>query len=153
MDPETKDSFRDMAQCVVTQYSTQCCPQKTGNVKCANGVSTQGENIADIGGELAAYFAYREYVAELGSEEKRLPSLEQYTPNQLFWMGYGYSWCMSITPSRLTKQLLTDVHSPSICRVNNVLQNIPEFAKDFGCSIGQNMYPPPEQRCAVWIEE
>ncbi|VDM77641.1 unnamed protein product, partial [Strongylus vulgaris] len=48
MEPESKAAFRDMAQCVVTQYSTQCCPQKSGNIHCANGETTQGENIADI---------------------------------------------------------------------------------------------------------
>lgn len=34
------------------QFNTQCCPVKKGNVRCANGDTTQGENIADIGGAL-----------------------------------------------------------------------------------------------------
>ncbi|KHJ99694.1 peptidase family M13 [Oesophagostomum dentatum] len=153
MEPEVKASFNNMAQCVVTQYSTQCCPAKSGNIRCANGETTQGENIADIGGQLAAYYAYREYVKELGKEEMRLPGLEQYTPNQLFWISYGFTWCMSQTESKLISQLLTDLHAPGSCRVNQVMQDIPEFAKDFGCTIGQNMYPLPEQRCAVWVSE
>ncbi|KAK6015708.1 hypothetical protein OSTOST_18840, partial [Ostertagia ostertagi] len=49
MDRRSKKGFRDMAQCVVTQYSTQCCPVKNRFVSCANGATTQGENIADIG--------------------------------------------------------------------------------------------------------
>ncbi|EPB70590.1 peptidase family M13 [Ancylostoma ceylanicum] len=50
MTSKSKDGFRDMAQCVVTQYNTQCCPEKSGNILCANGATTQGENIADLGG-------------------------------------------------------------------------------------------------------
>ncbi|EPB70589.1 peptidase family M13 [Ancylostoma ceylanicum] len=164
LEEKSKNGFGDMAQCVVTQYSTQCCPQTGGTTHCANGAMTQGENIADLGGQLAAYLAYREYITkELGEEEKRLPGLEQYTPNQIFWITYGFSWCMSQTDSSLIRQeetlkrpyfqLLTDVHSPGSCRVNQVMQDIPEFARDFGCTMGQNMYPEPEQRCPVWVAE
>ena len=60
-----------MAQCTVAQYSSQCCPLKTGNVHCANGATTQGENIADIGGQQAAYLAYRQFVEQQGQEELR----------------------------------------------------------------------------------
>ncbi|KAK6041668.1 peptidase family M13, partial [Cooperia oncophora] len=71
MDDEARDGFRDMAQCVVMQYNTQCCPEKKGNVHCANGATTQGENIADLGGQQAAYIAYQEYIKGTGKEEKR----------------------------------------------------------------------------------
>ncbi|MDG6100470.1 hypothetical protein EXU34_23865, partial [Alteromonas sp. ZYF713] len=84
MDTNSSSGFIDMAQCVVTQFSTQCCPEKTGNIHCANGATTQGENIADLGGQQAAYRSYRQYVATTrkGVEEDRLPGLENYTPNQ-----------------------------------------------------------------------
>ncbi|ETN69011.1 peptidase family M13 [Necator americanus] len=153
MDSTSKNGFRDMAQCVVTQYSTQCCPEKSGTIQCANGMTTQGENIADVGGQLAAYRAYREYIEEKGEEEKRLPGLEQYTPNQIFWLTYGFSWCMSQTENSLVTQLLVDPHAPGSCRVNQVMQDIPDFGRDFGCTMGQNMYPPAEQRCPVWVAE
>lgn len=55
MDKNSTLGFTDMAQCVVSQYSQQCCPLKTGNVHCANGATTQGENIADLGGQLMQY--------------------------------------------------------------------------------------------------
>ncbi|CAJ0945180.1 unnamed protein product, partial [Mesorhabditis belari] len=78
MDMNSTAGFTDMAQCVVTQYTTQCCPVKTGNVHCANGATTQGENIADLGGQQAAYRAYRSYVSKNlnAVEEPRLPGLE-----------------------------------------------------------------------------
>ncbi|EPB70591.1 peptidase family M13 [Ancylostoma ceylanicum] len=83
----------------------------------------------------------------------RLPGLERYTPNQIFWITYGFGWCRTQTEENLIKQILTDPHSPSVCRVNQVVQDIPAFGKDFGCSVGQNMYPAPEQRCSVWVQE
>lgn len=52
MDKNSTLGFIDMAQCVVSQYSSQCCPVSTGLVHCANGATTQGENIADLGGKL-----------------------------------------------------------------------------------------------------
>ncbi|KAK6043012.1 peptidase family M13 [Cooperia oncophora] len=95
MDRKSVKGFTDMAQCVVTQYSTQCCPEKTGYVRCANGATTQGENIADIGGLESTYNAYVTYMKNQSQPEKRLPGLEQFTPNQLFWMYYANTWCTS----------------------------------------------------------
>jgi predicted metalloendopeptidase len=137
---------------VVQQYSSQCCPIDDGAVRCANGENTQGENIADLAGEQAAYIAYRKYITRQrnGVEEDRLPGLEQYTPNQIFWISYGYSWCMNIQQKSLENALLVDPHSPGSCRVNQVMQDIPQFGKDFGCAPGSPMYPLSQNRCKVW---
>lgn len=153
MDTKSKTGFTDMAQCVVSQYSTQCCPEKSGNVHCANGATTQGENIADLGGQQAAYNAYREYIKDQGHEELRLPGLEQFTPNQIFWITYGYSWCMKQNDQNLVNQLLTNPHAPGSCRTNQVMQDIPSFGIDFGCRQGSPMYPQPDQRCKVWTSQ
>ncbi|GMT04864.1 hypothetical protein PENTCL1PPCAC_27038, partial [Pristionchus entomophagus] len=152
LDDESRSGFVDMAQCVVQQFNSQCCPLKKGNVRCANGDTTQGENIADIGGQQAAYRAYNKFIADQRQAELRLPGLEQYTPNQIFWMTYGVSWCMKITDDRLTRQLKTDPHAPSSCRVNQVLQDIPQFGQDFKCKQGKSpMFPKKEDRCMVWV--
>ena len=60
-----------------------------------------------ISGQLAAYKAYRKYVDEQrhGVEEDVLPGLEQYTPNQIFWIAYGYSWCMKRTDNNMRRQV------------------------------------------------
>uniref|UniRef100_A0A914E5P6 Uncharacterized protein n=1 Tax=Acrobeloides nanus TaxID=290746 RepID=A0A914E5P6_9BILA len=153
MDRNSTLGFIDMAQCVVSQYSSQCCPIKSGSVHCANGATTQGENIADLGGQQSAYKGYRKYVEEVrnGVEEPRLPGLEQFTPNQIFWMSYGYSWCMQQSQESLVNQLLTNPHAPGSCRVNQVMQDIPEFGIDFNCKKGStNLYPSDQQRCKVW---
>ncbi|GMS86584.1 hypothetical protein PENTCL1PPCAC_8760, partial [Pristionchus entomophagus] len=152
LDDASQQGFVDMAQCVEQQFDSQCCPLKAGNVRCVNGETTQGENIADIGGDQAAYRAYSQFITDKGSNELRLPGLEQFTPNQIFWMSYGVTWCMKITDDRLVSQLLTDVHSPSSCRVNQVMQDIPQFGEDFKCKRGvSKMYPGDEDRCKVWV--
>ena len=51
-----------------------------------NGQSTLRENIADNGGVREAFRAFKRVQARL---EPRLPGLEQYTPNQLFFLGYA----------------------------------------------------------------
>ncbi|GMR31913.1 hypothetical protein PMAYCL1PPCAC_02108, partial [Pristionchus mayeri] len=152
LDDDSRSGFVDMAQCVVQQFNTQCCPLKKGNVRCANGDTTQGENIADIGGQQAAYRAYNQFMANLTMTEDRLPGLEKFSPQQIFWMTYGVSWCMKITDERLTKQLMTDPHAPSSCRVNQVMQDIPQFGMDFKCKRGVSpMYPTEYDRCKVWV--
>ncbi|PIO67565.1 peptidase family M13 [Teladorsagia circumcincta] len=144
MDRRSKKGFRDMAH-------TQCCPVKEGYVHCANGATTQGENIADIGGVQATYQAYLEYMKKRDEPEKRLPGLEQYTPNQLFWMFYANHWCSNDGAFDISTQLMVDPHSPSSCRVNQVLQDIPGFGQDFGCKMSQKLFPTPDYRCKVWV--
>ncbi|KAF8372626.1 hypothetical protein PRIPAC_79055 [Pristionchus pacificus] len=151
LDDDSRFGFVDMAQCVVQQFNSQCCPLKKGNVRCVNGETTQGENIADIGGQQAAYRAYHKYISDKGSAEKRLPGLESFTPDQIFWITYGGTWCMKLTDERLARQLMTDVHSPSSCRVDQVMQDIPQFGQDFLCKRGTPMYPVDDDRCKVWV--
>ncbi|PIO71157.1 peptidase family M13 [Teladorsagia circumcincta] len=105
----------------------------------------------DDEGQQAAYNAYRQYIKEQGHEELRLPGLAQFSPNQIFWITYGYSWCMKQNDANLVNQLLTNPHAPGSCRTNQVMQDIPSFGKDFGCRQGSPMYPKPDQRCKVWV--
>lgn len=53
-----------------------------------NGLKTLGENIADNGGIREAYRAYQSYVNYYG-EEARLPGLDEFSPNQLFYLGFA----------------------------------------------------------------
>ncbi|CAD5224087.1 unnamed protein product [Bursaphelenchus okinawaensis] len=152
LNSDSIDGFLNMAQCVISQYNEQCCPLDTGNVHCANGENTQGENIADIGGQLAAYNAYRAWVDTVndGKEEQQLPGLDGFTSNQVFWITYAFSWCMKQEQDNLVNQILTNEHAPGKCRVNQVMQDIPQFANDFGCKPKQALFPPEGKRCKVW---
>ena len=84
----TKTAYLDKAKCIIEQYGNYTEPTVGMSL---NGINTQGENIADNGGTIAAYQAYHEWVANNGHEEK-LPGLN-YTINQLYWISLAQTWC------------------------------------------------------------
>ncbi|HUI30593.1 MAG TPA: M13 family metallopeptidase [Candidatus Acidoferrales bacterium] len=110
-----------------------------------NGKATLGENIADLGGLVIGYDAFRQ--TEEYKEGKPVNGL---TPSQRFWMGYAYSWLGHARPEALAQQVLTDVHSPNFLRVNGPLSDIPEFYKAFGVKDGQPMWRAPDRRVKIW---
>ncbi|KIH67030.1 hypothetical protein ANCDUO_02646 [Ancylostoma duodenale] len=61
---------------------------------------------------------------------------------------YGLIWCAHVRNDQMITLLVSDNHSPSRDRVNQVLANQPEFAAAFHCNVGTPMNPT--ERCAVW---
>ncbi len=53
-----------------------------------NGLQSVGENIADNGGLREAFLAYRRFVDKNGAQE-RLPFIEEYSPEQVFFLSYA----------------------------------------------------------------
>lgn len=107
---------------------------------------TLSENLADNGGLKAAYNAYQRYV-ERNGPEPHLPGLN-YTQQQLFWISSAQVWCSVVQPSYAQTMLSTDTHPPNFYRIENPLQNNPEFSKDFQCLVGTRMNP--FSKCRVW---
>lgn len=54
-----------------------------------NGINTQGENIADNGGLREALRAYHKFRSRIPGEQL-LPGLSQYSPEQLFFLGFAH---------------------------------------------------------------
>lgn len=95
----------------------------------------------------SAYFAYKKWVAS-NYVEPRLPGLQKYNNEQMFWIVAGQTWC---TASRdwYTKMTITvDTHAPSRFRVIGSVKNNAEFAKDFNCARGTPMNPV--DKCEIW---
>ncbi|XP_055296410.1 neprilysin-2-like isoform X2 [Sitodiplosis mosellana] len=142
--PETKSKFLNRTQCITEQYGNFTEPKLKMPV---NGKSSLGENIADNGGMKSAYFAYKKWTQKNGAE-RRLPGLQQYTAEQMFWIAAAQTWC-SASRDWYTKMAITvDSHAPSRFRVIGSVKNNKEFAKDFNCASGTPMNP--SKKCEIW---
>ncbi|VDK72424.1 unnamed protein product [Anisakis simplex] len=144
-DQATKEQFNKRTGCIVEQYSKFSLPGTDVHV---NGLLTQGENIADNGGVKEAYKAYKNRVKKSRKDEKRLPGLEKYTNDQIFFMSFAQSWCGKSKPAAARELILTDPHSPPQFRVEGAAVNQPEFAEAFQCASGTAMNPVT--KCDVW---
>jgi len=141
--PETSKNYKNRAQCVIWQFGNYTSKQVNLPV---NGINTQGENIADMGGMKEAYMAYNMWEEENGVEPG-LPG-HSYTPRQLFWIAVAQNWCVVYRDEKLKNQILTGQHAPSEFRILGPLSNNQDFARDFECKKGSNMNP--EKKCQVW---
>ncbi|KAM8706002.1 hypothetical protein ACLKA7_010320 [Drosophila subpalustris] len=141
--PDTQKAYLKKAQCIIDQYGNYT-ERATGLH--LNGINTQGENIADNGGVKESYIAYQRWVEKNGPEPK-LPGLD-YTPQQMFWIAAGQTWCAKYRKESLKMRITTGVHSPSEFRVLGSLSNMKDFAKDFQCPEGSPMNPV--HKCEVW---
>ena len=79
-----RKEFEQRAQCVVDQYSGYTI---IDDIK-INGKLTNGEDLADLGGTLLAYLAWKE-----DTKGQNLEPLDGLTPEQRFFVAYGQSWC------------------------------------------------------------
>jgi putative endopeptidase len=111
-----------------------------------NGKLTLGENIADLGGLVVAWDAWRAAAAK----QPQPARIDGYTPEQRFFLGYAQSWREKTRPERLRMLIATDPHAPEYWRVNGPLANLPEFAKAFGCKAGDPMVRPDSLRAQIW---
>jgi putative endopeptidase len=108
-----------------------------------NSKLTSGEDVADLGGTLLAYIAWKKQTAG-----QTLVSADGFTPDQRFFVGMAQWACENDRPENQRVQAATDPHSPGFARINGVVSNMPQFAKAFGCKTGQPMVHVPA--CKVW---
>ena len=76
------------------------------------------------------------------------PTLDGFTPEQRFFLGWGQIWCENRRPEVARMRAQTDPHSPGQYRVNGVVSNMPEFQKAFSCKADAPMVRP--KMCRVW---
>ncbi len=131
--------FKRRSACVVQQYSGYTVVDE---IK-INGRLTLGEDVADLGGTVLAYLAWKTVTAQQALEPR-----DGLTPDQRFFVGMAQWACSNERPEALRLSALTDFHSPPRYRVNGVLANMPEFARAFSCKAGQPMVR--EKPCKVW---
>ena len=131
--------FQKRADCVIDEYSQF---KVVEDIK-INGKLTVGEDVADLGGTLLAYIAWK-----AANKGKVLQPMDGFTPDQRFFIGMAQWACSNERPENLRVGALTDPHSPAEYRVNGVASNMPEFQTAFSCKLGQPMVR--EKACKVW---
>ena len=141
--PDDAKRYDERGKCIADQY-TGDLPEL--GVK-QDGRLTQGEDTADNGGLRIAFMAleqtYRSAGRSLDVEES-----DGWTARQRFFLSHAFSWCDGFRPEYARTLVVTNPHSLSELRVNNVEANMPEFWRAFGCKKGQRMVR--ENACRVW---
>lgn len=131
--------FQQRTACIVDQYAQYIVVDDIH----INSKLTIGEDVADLGGTLLAYTAWKS-----ATRGQNLKTIDGLTPDQRFFIGYAQWACENQRPENLRVQAITNPHSPGKYRVNGVVSNMPEFRKAFGCKEGQPM--AREKACRVW---
>jgi putative endopeptidase len=136
---EDGKEFVTRASCISDQYSTYTV---IDDIK-INGKLTLGEDTADLGGLILAYMAWKE-----DTKGQNLQPVDDLTPDQRFFVGYGQSWCGETRDETKRLRATVDPHSPDKYRTNGVVSNMPEFQEAFHCKAGSPMVN--QNRCRVW---
>jgi len=136
---EDKQKFEERTKCISDQYAQYIVVDDIH----INSKLTLGEDVADLGGEILAYIAWKD-----AAKDKKLEPADGLTPEQRFFVGFAQWACSNDRPELLRVRALTDPHSPSRYRINGVAVNMPQFQEAFQCKPGQPMVR--EDRCKVW---
>jgi putative endopeptidase len=131
--------FETRVNCVREQYAQYTV---VDDIK-INSKLTSGEDVADLGGQLLAWLAWK-----TATKGQHLESREGLTPEQRFFVGFAQWVCGAERPENLRANAITDPHSPFQYRVNGVVSNMPEFQQSFSCKLGQPMVR--DKVCKVW---
>ena len=134
-------NFNKRAQCIVNQYDALSPVPGVHE----QGKLVQGEATADLGGMTVAYKAFEKWQ----STHPRL-TLDGFTPEQRFFLGWAYVWAGTQRPQYTTMLANTDVHAYDKFRVNATVANMPQFAAAWKCPIGSAMVRPAASRCQIW---
>lgn len=138
---EDAEKFTKRAQCIEDQYSSYVVVDDVH----INGKLTLGEDVADLGGEILAYNAWKD-----ATRDKNLQPADDLTPDQRFFVGFAQWACENTRPEDARLRALTDPHSPARYRINGVVVNMPQFTQAFSCKAGQPMTKPADQVCKIW---
>jgi endothelin-converting enzyme/putative endopeptidase len=138
---DDREKFDGRTRCVEDQYAQYLVVDDIH----INSKLTLGEDVADLGGEILAYMAWKD-----ASKDQNLKSIDGLTPEQRFFVGFAQWACANERPEELRVRAITDPHSPPKYRINGVVVNMREFPAAFSCKAGQPLVKPAEKVCKVW---
>jgi putative endopeptidase len=135
------DKFKEHVQVLVDHFDTiKVLPDLN-----ANGQLTLGENIADHGGLMVAYQAFKN-----ATKDAPLETVNGFTPEQRFFMAYAGVWAGNIRDEEIRNRTKSDPHSLSRWRVNGTLPHIDAWYEAFGITEEDALYIPKEKRATIW---
>ena len=138
---DDRKQFESRTKCVQDQYAQYVVVDDVH----INSALTLGEDVADLGGEILAFMAWKD-----ANKDKNLQPIDGLTPEQRFFIGFAQWDCANERPEDLRVRAATDPHSPAQHRINGVVVNMPEFTQAFSCKEGQPMTKPADKVCKVW---
>jgi endothelin-converting enzyme/putative endopeptidase len=136
--PEDAKAFEERVQCVRDQYATYTI---VDDIK-INSKLTSGEDVADLGGTLLAYLAWK------AADPNESAPIDGFTPDQRFFIGFAQWACENQRPENLRANAITNPHSPGKYRINGIVSDLPQFQKAFNCSADAAMVRA--KACQVW---
>jgi putative endopeptidase len=110
-----------------------------------NGELTQGENIADIGGIMMGYEAFKKT-----NQYKKKETIGGLSPDQRFFLGYALASMINMRPEAIASQVRSNEHSPAKFRVIGPLSDMPEFVSTFRVKEGDKMWIAESDRVKIW---
>jgi len=138
--PEDMKRFRALTQPLVDQFAAyQPLPGLP-----VDGKLTLTENIADLGGLVAAFDAYRK---TLGSRVKDKAYVRE--QDREFFIAYAQTQRRKTTEGALRTYVASDNHAPEECRADTV-RNLDAWYDAFDVRPGQRLYLEPSTRVRVW---
>lgn len=139
--PTDSSKFFAKTKMIVEQFN-QYVPVDSLHI---NGELTQGENIADLGGIIMGYEAFKKTQQYLYQEK-----IGGFSPDQRFFLGFSLAWMVNMRPEGIANQVRSDEHSPAKYRVIGTLSNMPEFYKAFDVKQGNKMWRPDSLIVRIW---
>jgi putative endopeptidase len=139
--PADAAAFEARAHELVAQYSLME-PLPGIHIR---GERTVGENMADLGGLLIAFDAYR---ASLHG--RPAPVIDGFSGKQRVFLGWAQIWRAKWRAQALRHDIETDEHAPFEARVNGVVRNIDAWYPLFGVGPANKLYLPREKRVRIW---
>jgi predicted metalloendopeptidase len=137
---EDGSRFQAVAQRLVDQVSGYKPFSDLG----LDGKRSMVENVADLGGLMAAFDAYR---ATLGSRVNDRDYVRRM--DREFFMGFARSWRSKSSEAGLRAQIASDNHAPDRYRIATV-RNLDAWYEAFDVKPGDALYLEPAQRVRVW---
>ena len=139
--PEDSAKFTAKTRMIVQQFNDYIAVDSLH----INGELTQGENIADLGGVMMGFEAFKKT-----NHYQNRETIGDLTPEQRYFLGYALAWMVNDRPEAVANQVRSNEHSPAKFRVIGPLTDMPEFLATFRIKPGETMWRAENARVKLW---